>query len=246
MRRATRRLVSAVALATAAAAVVPSSAASAAPKVTTADRPFVIIEAGEEPDVGVPADWEDPAAAGTRGEDLPDEQSPAHAAGDPDCKGQWIYHKKKRFDDRMGRVGPNISHFFNSAGSHKLTSGISGELSIGHSIGVSGEGSVIVATLQAKLDHTIQATIGVSASTEASTNVPAKRWGNAFWGRARLVVTGEKYQLAARTCKKINRKLLTTYVSARSRAIGWCIWSSKKSLGSRPPQCNDGKPYLKV
>ncbi|WP_189169080.1 hypothetical protein [Pilimelia anulata] len=214
--------------------------------MTDGDEPYVIIEAGDEPDSGVPADWEDPSAVGPEGEDLPDEQSPEHVAGDPDCVGQWIYNKKKKFGDRMGRVGPNFTSWFDDKGNHELIAGVSGELSIGHSIGVSGEGSVIVATLQAKLDHTIQAKIGVNASYKASVNVGAKRWGNAYWGRARFVVTGEKYQLAARTCKKINRKLLTTYVSARSKGIGWCTWSSKTSLGSRPAQCNDGRPYLKA
>ncbi|WP_189171927.1 hypothetical protein [Pilimelia anulata] len=44
------------------------------------------------------------------------------------------------------------------------------------------EGSVIVATIQAEIDHSVQAKIGVSASWKASTNVPKKRCGNAYWG----------------------------------------------------------------
>ncbi|GGK42887.1 hypothetical protein GCM10010124_39660 [Pilimelia terevasa] len=224
--------------------IVPPNAASAA--VVAENPAFVVIEAGNEPESGIPADWEDPDAVGPEGEDLPDEPSSEFAPGDPDCRGQWVYNRKKKFSDRMGRVGPSISHFFDSKGSHKLTAGINGEISATYSASVAGEATVVIATLTTQVDASIQAKIGVSSSMEVSVDVPAKRWGNAYWGRNRHVVTGEKYQIAHRTCKKTNRKLFTTYVSARSKSIGWCTWASKKSLGSRPTQCNDGRPYLKA
>ncbi|GGK07687.1 hypothetical protein GCM10010123_42080 [Pilimelia anulata] len=59
-------------------------------------------------------------------------------------------------------------------------------------------------------------------------------------------MTGESYKLAPKTCKKQNGRKHTTYISGRSKAIGWCSWSSKKALKERPYACSDGKPYRKA
>ncbi|GGK07671.1 hypothetical protein GCM10010123_42060 [Pilimelia anulata] len=109
MRRHTSRLVGAIALVTAASLIAaPTPAFAAAPKAAATDPvpDFFVLEAGDEPDSGVPADWEDPEAVGPEGEVVPEELAEGFDPGDPDCKEQWVYRKKRRFNDNVGRGRP--------------------------------------------------------------------------------------------------------------------------------------------
>ena len=195
--------------------------------------------------VSVP-DLDDSTAEGTSPDGDDGEDHPGRVVrANPDCKGAWHVAKWKKFPARLGKAGGNFSSYFGNGGSQTLTAGVTGTLGVTASSKVEvGLSAATFVTAKAEVSGSLSTSVAITASIAETQPVPAKRWGNAFWGASMIPVTFHAVYRAAGTCKITKKHRVTRYYPFKpARTLGWCKWVSKKSLGSRPKQCNT-KEYI--
>ncbi|GAB3470037.1 hypothetical protein AB1207_22460 [Kineococcus endophyticus] len=163
----------------------------------------------------------------------------------PDCRGQWVFDNTSVKADHIGRVGAPVSNYFGSKGSMSLSIGYTGTVGASASASVTAEGSAAVfAKISATVNGTVSTSASVNTTNTSSFDVPAGRYGNGVYGRYRVAVTGDLYQLSAPVCAHKNQQRITYYLGALNKPVGWCTWTSTNPLGSRPAACDDGSPYI--
>lgn len=170
---------------------------------------------------------------------------PVETAGNPDCTGQWVFRNLATKTNMIGQVGAAQSNYYASGGTMTLTTGYTGTVTASVSATVAVEAkAAMLASVKASINGTVANSQSVSMTNSASFSVPAGRWGNARYGRYRVVATGDSYQLQNSTCTKLNFKRVTYFVSGTNMGQGWCTWISTASLSSPPTQCRGDSPYL--
>jgi hypothetical protein len=109
-------------------------------------------------------------------------------ATNPDCN-KWHIDRWKKFDARLGQVGPSFSSYFGNGGTQTLQSGISGTLGASASTTLEGSLSAVsIVTAKASVSASLSASATVSASISEAQPVKVGYWGNAFWGAQRQPV----------------------------------------------------------
>lgn len=165
--------------------------------------------------------------------------------GNPDCTGQWVFNNLSTKTSMIGQVGAAQSNYYGSGGTMTLSAGYTGTVtaSVSATVEVSAKAAML-ASVKASINGTVAASQSVSMTNAASFSVPAARWGNARYGRYRVVATGDSYQLQNSTCTKLNFKRVTYFASGSNMGQGWCTWVSTASLSSPPTQCRGDSPFL--
>jgi hypothetical protein len=126
----------------------------------------------------------------------------------------------------------------------KLSAGYRGSVEWSASTTISTAANIaIFGKISASIDAGVRRSTEVSQTNEVSFPVPARHYGNAIYGRYRVVVTGTLHHMLNASCRT-STKRLTYYVSGNNKAEGWCMWISANALGSRSVQCRDGSPYV--
>lgn len=168
----------------------------------------------------------------------------AQPRANPDCKNRYWFDSARAKPERIGRVGPPKANYFATAGTMKLSAGYKGSVEWSASTTISTAANIaIFGKISASIDAGVRRLTEVSQTNEVTFPVPARHYGNAIYGRYRVVVTGTLHHMLNASCRT-STKRLTYYVSGNNKAEGWCMWISTNALGSRPVQCRDGSPYV--